>query len=45
MNQATATVAVHVRATPDVTFDLFTRELDLWWGDQLTALREFASPS
>lgn len=31
MNQATATVAVHVRATPDVTFDLFTRELDLWW--------------
>ena len=28
---ATATVSVRVAARPEVAFDLFTRELDLWW--------------
>ncbi len=28
---ATATVAVRVAAARDVTFDLFTREIDRWW--------------
>lgn len=27
----TATVAVQVDAAPAIAFDLFTRELDLWW--------------
>ena len=28
---ATATVAVRVLATPALAFELFTREIDLWW--------------
>ncbi len=31
MTEATATVAVQVPAPPEVAFDLFTREVDLWW--------------
>lgn len=28
---ATATVAVQVKVTPDVAFEVFTREIDRWW--------------
>jgi hypothetical protein len=36
-----ATVSVSVAVTQATAFDVFTREMDLWWGELMTGLREF----